>query len=313
MKRKASSQLEPNMFSAVSQDSIDPQLRQRPTKRHALSSSKGEHTTSATDGHSIGIPTSSSMHEEGEIDDNDVATGQDSAEDGQNAPQVHAAVQTMAGVGRLATMHGDLGVMHAGFLSYMQTRRTLTIDNDNYYELTAYNTFYVRMVYNAITTIPTSMTANQTRMVAFCGKKLNALGNDADQYMADIASMVVAGVHTLHLHGDHLFDAQFKSLKPHKDDSTMTATERIFIICEILQSYKKHVVDLMAGCDAVTKFVAAPKGIAKRKEDYKSNNDHKATNLTKLKAAAKSAKKEIKDDDEDEVEDEDEDEDEDDA
>lgn len=90
----------------------------------------------------------------------------------------------------------------------------------------------------------------------------------------------------------------------------MVATEPIFTICEILQNYKKHVVDLMAGHDAVTKFVAAPKGTAKRKEDYKSNNEHRSTTLTKLSAAAKSAKKNVEDEDEDGDEDEDEDEDE---
>ncbi|GAB7332161.1 hypothetical protein MBLNU13_g04030t1 [Cladosporium sp. NU13] len=287
------------MAPAVSQDSIDPQLLQTPTKRPALSSIMGEHTTSAADGHSIGNPSSSSKHEESEINDDDAATGQDSAENGQNAPQVHAAVQTVPGVGRLATIHGDLGDMHAGYRSYMRARRTLTIDNDDYHVLTAYNTYHVRKVYNAITTHPTSMTANQTRMVAFWGKKLNVLGNDADQYMADLASMVVAGVWTLHVNGDHLFDTQFKSLKPHKDDSTMTATERVHTICKILYNYKKHVIDLMAGFDAVTKLVAAPKGIAKRKEEYKSNNDHKATNLTELRAAAKPAKKKVEDEDED--------------
>ena len=297
MKRKASSHFEPNMSPAVSQDAIDPQLLQRPTERPALSSMTGKHTPPAADVHSIGNPPSSSKHEESYINDNDAVTGQDSAEDDQIAPQVHAAVQTMAGVGRLATMHGDLGDMHAGYRSYMRARRTLTIDNDDHHVLMAYNTYLVRKVYNAITTNPTSMTANQTRMVAFWGKKLSALGNDADQYMADLASMVVAGVWTLHVNGDNLFDAQFKSLKPHKDDNTLTATERIQTICEILHNHKKHVVDLMAGFDAVTKFVAAPKGIAKRKEEYKSNNDHKATNLTELKAAAKSAKKKDEDDD----------------
>lgn len=295
MKRTASSQFEPNMPPAVSQDFIDPQLLQSPTKRPTLSSIEGEHTTSAADGHRIGNPTSSSQHEESEIDNNNVATGQDSAEDGQTTPQV----QTMAGLGGLATMHGNTGLLQAGYNSYMQVRRTLTIDNDDYAELGVHNTAYVRMVYDAIITYPTDMTTDQTRMVAFWGKKVKALGDDADQYMSDIASMLVAGVYLLHMRGDYLFDVQFKSLKPHKDDSTMIATERIFTICEILQNYKKHVVDLMAGHDAVTKFVAAPKGTAKRKEDYKSNNEHRSTTLTKLRAAAKSVEKEVENENED--------------
>lgn len=137
------------------------------------------------------------------------------------------------------------------------------------------------------------MTDYQTRMVTLWGKKLDALGNNADQYMADLASMVVAGVRALHTGGDHLFDAQFDSLKPHDDDSTMKATDRIETVCDILHNNKKHVIDIMAGFDAITKLVAAPKGIAKRKEDYKSNNDMKKAKLTQLEGVAKAAGKEV--------------------
>lgn len=267
---------------------IDPQLRQRPTNRSTLSSIEGEHTTSAADGHSIGNPTSNSEHDESMIDDEDVATVEDFAEDNQNMIQVHATVRTMSDVGTLATMHGDLNDMHAGFSSCMQARRTLAIENDDYVELVAYNSAYVRRVYTAITTIPASMTADQTRLVTLWGRKLTALGKDADPYMADLASMVIAGVYALHTRGDHLLDAQFTSLKPHANDSTMTATERIDIMCDILHNYKKHVIDIMSGFDAITKLVAAPKGIAKRKEDYKSNNDQKKRKKTELEIAAKS-------------------------
>lgn len=357
MKRKASSQLEPNMSPIVSSDDmidpqlrerstkrstlssskdehnmspaasqedlIDPQLLQSPTKHSALCSSKDEHTTSASDGHSIGNPTSSSEHAEGQIDDDDCAIDkdfdEDFEEDDQNAPQVYAAAQKMAGVGQLATLHGDQGDMHAGFHTYMQARRRLTIDNDDHQELITHHTAYVRQVYNAITTVPASMTANQTKMVTLWGKKLNALGIDADQYMADLASMVIAGVWSLHVNGDFLFDAQFKSLKPHDDDSTMTATERVDTVCDILHNHKKIAIDIMGGFDAVTKFVAAPKGSSKRKQAYKSNNDYKAAQKTELEAVAKSVgrefgrkkggkkggKKSVKNDDDDEYEDED--------
>lgn len=289
MKRKASSQLEPNMSPTASQEGlIDPQLLERPATRSALSSSKGEHITSASDDHSISKPASSSEHEESEIDDEDATIDQDFEEDDQNAPQVYAAAQTMAGVGQLATLHGDRGGMHAGFYTYMQARRRLTIDNDDHQELITYHTHYVRQVYNAITTVPASMTANQTKMVTLWGKKLNALGNDADQYMADIA-----GVWSLHVNGDFLFDAQFKSLKPHDDDSTMTATERVDVMCDILHNHKKIVIDIMGGFDAVTKFVAAPKGSSKRKQAYKSNNDYKAAQKMELEAVAKSVGREV--------------------
>ena len=293
----SSSKDEHNMSPAASQeDLIDPQLLQSPTKHSALSSSKDEHTTSASDGHSIGDPTLSSEHEEGEIYDEDATIDQDYEEDDQNAPQVYAAAQTMAGVGQLATLHGDRGDMHAGFSTYMQARRRLTIDNDDHQELITYHTAYVRQVYNAITTVPASMTANQTKMVALWSKKLNALGNDADQYMADLASMVIAGVWSLHVNGDFLFDAQFKSLKPHDDDSTMTATERVDVMCDILHNHKKHVIDLMeGGYDAITKFAAAPKGIAKRKANYQPNNRNRKVNLTVLRDFAKSQGKTISD------------------
>lgn len=200
MKRTASSQFEPNIPPTISQDCIDPQLLQSPTKRPALSSIEGEHTTSAAEGHSFGNPASSFMHEVSEIDDEEVATGQHSAEDDQTAPQM----QTMAGLGGLATMHDNTGLLHAGYNSYMQVRRTLKIDNDDYAELRVHNASYVRMVYDAIIAYPTDMTTDQTRMVAFWGKKLKALGGDADQYMSDIASMLVAGVYPLHMEGDYL-------------------------------------------------------------------------------------------------------------
>lgn len=291
-KRSALSPIEgePNVSPADPEDMIDPQLRLVPTNRSTLSSIEGEHTTSAADGHSIGNPTSNSEHDESMVDDEDVATGEDVAEDDQNTTQVHATVKTMSDVGTLATMHGDLNDMHAGFASYMQARRPLAIKNDDYAELVTHNSAYVRRVYTSITTMPASMTADQIRLVTLWGRKLTALGEDAGQYMADLASMVVAGVHALHTRGDHLLDAQFTSLKPHANDSTITATERIEIMCDILHNYKKHVIDIMSGFDAITKLVAAPKGIAKRKEDYKSNNDQKKRKKKELEleVAAKS-------------------------
>lgn len=288
-KRSALSAMEgePNLSLADSEDMIDPQLRQVPTNHSTLSSIEGEHTTSAADGHSIGNPTSNSEHDDSMIDE-DVANGEEFAEDDQSMTQVQATVQRMSDVGTLATMHGDVNDMHAGFSSYMQARRRLAIENDDHAELVTHNSAYVRRVYTAITTIPASMTADQTRLVTLWGRKLTALGEDADPYMADLASMVVAGVHALHTRGDHLLEAQFTSLKPHANDSTMTATERIEIMCDILHNYKKLVIDIMSGSDAITKLVAAPKGIAKRKEDYKSNNDQKKRKKTELEAAAKS-------------------------
>ena len=301
MKRKTSSQLEPSMSPEVSQDSIDPQLRQPSTKRPALSFVEGKHTTSAADDYSIDNPPSSSEHGESTIDDEDA----DFEEDDEDATQVYAAAQKMVGVGRLATMHGDTGDLHAGFKSYMVSRRTLDIPNDDHAELVQYNSTYVRHIYNAITTIPASMTYEQTRMVNLWGKKLDALGDDADQYMSDLASMLVAAIYALHSTGDVLFDAQFDSLKPHEDDSTMTALQRVEIICDVLHNYKKHVVDLMAGFDAVTKFVAAPKGIAKRKATYQSNNESKKARLNRLEALAKAAKDKARDEEDGEDEDDD--------
>lgn len=70
--------------------------------------------------------------------------------------------------------------------------------------------------------------------------------------------MVVGSVYHLHSEGDFLFGPQFEALKPRTADNTMTATERIDVICDALHSCKKHVVDLMEGSDAITRFVAAP-------------------------------------------------------
>ena len=296
MKTRSSSKTNPSVASAVSQASIDPQLRQGTATGSAPSHIDAEHTMSATDGHSTGIPASDLERDQSGSDDEEVEMEQDVTEDDENSTQPNAATQTVAGIGQLATMHGDRGELHAGSQSYMQPRHRLTILNDDYADLINYNTTYVCFVYHSMTTAPTTLTKEQTDMLALLTKRTEALGDDADQFIADLASMMIQAVYWLHVQGDHLFDAQFKRLKPRKEDSTMTATERVEAICDILHNHKKHVVDLMeGGYDAITKFAAAPKGIAKRKANYQPNNRNRKVNLTVLRDFAKSQGKTISD------------------
>jgi hypothetical protein len=303
----------PGASSSVSQNLVGPQLHQATTASFAPSHVHAGHSASAADGHSTSMATSNSERDESDHDEEVMEMELHVTLDDQNTTQVMTAPQTFAGVGNLATMHGDRGNLLAGYQSYMQFRRHLTIPNDDYVHLMNNNTTFVRQVYDCITTTPGSMTNDQTKAVAHLTKKLQALGNDADQFMADLASMLVSAVYFLHHQGDYLFDAQFRSLKPHMDDSTMTATQRVDAICHILHNHKKHIVDLMEGRnDAVTKFTAAPKGIAKRKEDYKPNNRGRVVNKRVLTEFAKSHGKTVKDLRDGENEDEDEDEDEDD-
>jgi hypothetical protein len=97
--------------------------------------------------------------------------------------------------------------------------------------------------------------------------------------------MVVGSVYHLHSEGDFLFSPQFESLKPRTADSTMTATERIDVICDALHSCKKHVVDLLEGSDVITRFVAAPLGSGDRKARYKTQNTKRAARNKEMRQA----------------------------
>jgi hypothetical protein len=97
--------------------------------------------------------------------------------------------------------------------------------------------------------------------------------------------MVVGAVYHLHSEGDFLFSPQFEALKPRRADSTMTATERIDVICNALHSSKKQVVDLMEGSDMITRFVAAPLGAGDRKLRYRGSNTKRAAKNKEMRQA----------------------------
>jgi len=97
--------------------------------------------------------------------------------------------------------------------------------------------------------------------------------------------MIVGATYHLHSEGDFLFGPQFEALKPRVSDSTMTATERIDVICDALHESKKHVVDLMEGSDVVTRFVAAPLGASDRKARNKGSNTRRAAKNKENKQA----------------------------
>lgn len=216
---------------------------------------------------------------------------------------VVAAVQRMDVVGRLTVLHDDLGELDSGHTSCYSQRRKLTVANDDYANLNENNLGYVRRVYTAITTTPAAMDDEQTKvshdiftlfqdrwlartqMEAVLSKKITTFGNDADQYLADISSMVVGAVYHLYSEGDFLFGPQFEVLKPRSSDSTMTATERIDVICDALLNCKKFVVDLMEGSDVITRFVAAPLGAGDRKARYSASNTRRAAKTKEMKQA----------------------------
>jgi len=261
-----------------SQDSIDLQL-QIPTASSDSFHSQFEAALPAVEGNDPGTTTSIRERDQdsndGEGESGDEGSVEDAEGDSTQLP-LSGAVQTMALVGRLTELHEDLGELDAGYASYYQQRRKLTVANDDYADLNNNNTAYVRRAYVAIITTPVPMDDEQSKMAAALSKKLKSFGDDADQYLADISSMVVSAVYHLHSEGDFLFGPQFEALKPRKADSTMTATERIDVICEQLHICKKHVVDLMEGSDTITRFVAAPLGAADRKAKYKGSNTRRA-------------------------------------
>ena len=264
-----------------SQDSIDLQL-QIPTASSDSFHSQFEAALPAVEGNDPGTTTSIRERDQdsndGEGESGDEGSVEDAEGDSTQLP-LSGAVQTMALVGRLTELHESLGELDAGYASYYQQRRKLTVANDDYADLNNNNnnnTAYVRRAYVAITTTPVPMDDEQSKMAAALSKKLKSFGDDADQYLADISSVVVSAVYHLHSEGDFLFGPQFEALKPRKADSTMTATERIDVICEQLHICKKHVVDLMEGSDTITRFVATPLGAADRKAKYKGSNTRRA-------------------------------------
>lgn len=186
-------------------------------------------------------------------------------------------------LGRLQRIHDDADDLDAGYAAYYQPRRKLSINNDDYEGLNAENKNYVRRVYAAITTNPSQMDDSQTKVAKALVNKLKPFGNDADKHLADISSMLVAAVFRLHNEGDYLYALEFSSLKPRAEDNTMTATQRVEAICNIVHTSKKHVMDLLEGADAIAKFVAAPLGAVDRKARYKENNDSRAQRARELR------------------------------
>ncbi|KAM0717264.1 hypothetical protein Q7P37_007116 [Cladosporium fusiforme] len=170
--------------------------------------------------------------------------------------------------------HASSSPINAGFRFYHSKRRTLDIKNDDYDNLRNENAAYVRLVHKAIVHAPDSTETSHMQLT----KKIQALGSDGSRYLSAISSMIVAAIIALHAEGDYLFASQFQSLKPRKEDKTMTATQRVHCICQILSSSKKHITDIVdGGHDAVVRFVAAPAGADYLKKRYKGNNDARAT------------------------------------
>lgn len=279
-----------------SQGDTSPQPQQNVTAGSGFSHSEVGEASAGVEGNYPGTATSirerydeinddKGEFEEGEFGEAEFgeAEGSEDAEDDQPQVPLSAAIQTMANVGSLTVLHDDLGELDAGYASYYQQRRKLTVANDDYAELNNNNTSYVRRVYVAITTTPAPMDDEQTKMADVLTKKLKTFKSDADQFLADISSMVISAIYNLHSEGDFLFGPQFEALKPRKLDSTMTATERVDVICDQLHACKKHVVDLMEGSDAITRFVAAPLGASDRKARYKGSNTKRAAKNRQMK------------------------------
>lgn len=214
------------------------------------------------------------------------AMGSDQNLDGFDFSGVHVPTQQVKNVGNLTSMHGRrTGELDVGYQSYYTIRRNIRVVNDDFAELEDDISYYVTELYAHFTLTPVSMTEEQRKMVERFEKKLEVMGSAADQQLANVSSMVVAAIIRLHTKGDWLYASQFKALKPCKDDSNSTATQRFHKICRRVKYHKKHAIDLMeGGADAITKFVAAPWGATRRKKAYKANNDQRAEKFKMAKA-----------------------------
>lgn len=192
-----------------------------------------------------------------------------------------AAPLSMPGANDWNENTNDIG---AGLASYYRARRRLNIANDNYDELSRNNAHFVRLVHAAIMNTPDSMEEDQVRANNGFEKRKNGLGQDADQFLRDISSMCIAAIHDLHFQGDNLFESQYQNLRPRPADKTLTATERVNAVCDMLFTSKKIVTDLMdGGYDAIVRLVAAPTGKAYCRMRYKDNNDARAKKNKRLR------------------------------
>lgn len=259
---------------------IDPQLLETHTAISGPSRAQAEQVTPITDGNSTFIATTST--ELPKSDDSNKEPAATPAAAATTLPSLNTTL-TMPGIGRLSSLHDDEGELDAGEASYYNFRRHLAIANDDYEDLYTNNVNYVRRVYNAITQTPATMDDEQTKMFNVFSKKIQAFGDVADQTIADISSMTVGSIYRLHSEGDYLYGPQMEALKPRKEDSTMKATERIDYICNLLLAYKAYAVDLMEGRDAITRFVAAPRGAFERKARNKGSNAQRAKKTQELR------------------------------
>jgi hypothetical protein len=270
-------------------------LLPRPAASPVASSFHHEQTMPAVDSSDIGMLFSDGERSEDAGAEDDMAMAQTQGEDRQDPGNPRASAQRMAGVGGVAIRLNDpISQLGAGHAFARTVRRQLSIADDDHQQFLNNHAFAVSHLYDGITSVPADMDPKQDKMATFFNKKLESWGKAAaDQYLANMASMVVADIVKLHREGDCLLPFQFESLHPTADDRTMKAVKRYEAICGILHKYKKHVVDLVSGGDfAVTKFVAAPMGHAKRKDSYVGNNKNRSDRLKQLKTLEASLNRE---------------------
>jgi hypothetical protein len=268
-------------------------LLPRPAASPVTSPINAEQTTLAVDSSNIDMVSTSGERSGDATAEGNTAAVQSPGADDQSPGDTTASARGMAGIGGVAILPNGIGSFGAGHAYARQVRRQLSIAGDDYHVLLSNHTDSVNHLYDGITSVPADMDDKQTKMAEFFNKKLKTWGKvAADQYLANMASMIVADIVKLHHEGDCLLDFQFESLHPTDDDCTMKAGERFTAICDILHKFKKHVVDLISGGDyAVTKFVAAPNGHFKRKAGYVNNNKARSDTLKELQKLKASIEK----------------------
>lgn len=123
---------------------------------------------------------------------------------------------------------------------------------------------YVQKVYHAIRSLPAGARGAK-RFEGRVGKM-----EHPEDVITSISSMVVQQVLQLHAAGDHLRADQVK--KATQQDLTMTSSQRLEAIAQVLEHNKLIAYDIIEGFDKIALFVAMPTGIVAEKVRFALQN-----------------------------------------
>ncbi|KAK5135303.1 hypothetical protein LTR08_005406 [Meristemomyces frigidus] len=134
---------------------------------------------------------------------------------------------------------------------------------------------FVAEVYDAIRTVPASMTPAQSKMLLDMQNKISRLETPTST-LTQVANMVVEAFVNLYTHGNFLRPDQWAFLRPSHADCSMNAEQRKTFILSVLKSTKRIAFHLLDGKHAVVDFVAAPDECNRRIMNNKGVNDRRA-------------------------------------